>query len=315
MSIIETFATQSVAPPQRLRYWNDVSAETFAGLAVDSSSDDFKAQMVRWKLGDLTMIRPTSPKARVSRWKDGASARPDRIIFHLQHMGSSRNVQWQREAELHAGDFALCHGADPYVTDLSDRNEMLVVEMSRASLASRIPGLENHLCRTIPGDAPGSRLVHDFLLSLWKQGDQSDADPDWQEGIANVFLDLLAFAVKGAGSALVSPKGTKDRVLALVDASLFDPELKTSMIARELGVSLRTVQNVFAAMGTTPSAYIEEQRLARAADMLASAPSTSITEIALETGFNDSAYFTRRFRQRFLTTPRQWREQNKAHFA
>lgn len=315
MSVIETFATQSVAPPQRLRYWNDVSADTFAGLTVDSTAEDFQAHMARWKLGDLTLIRPTSPRARVSRWKDGASARPDRIIFHLQHMGSSLNMQWQREAALHAGDFTLCHGADPYATELSDRNEMLVVEMSRASLASRIPGLENHLCRSIPGDAPGSRLVHDFLLSLWRQGDQSDADPDWQEGIANVFLDLLAFAVKGAGNALVAPKGTKDRVLALVEASLFDPELKTSMIARELGISLRTVQNIFAALGTTPSAYVEEQRLARAAELLVLVPGASITQIALETGFNDSAYFTRRFRHRFLTTPRQWREQNKAHFA
>lgn len=315
MAAIENFDTHVVARPDRLRFWNDVSSDTFAGLTVDSGAEDFMAHMARWKLGDLTLIRPTSPRARVSRWKDGASQRPDRIIFHLQHLGRSLNGQWQREAELHAGDFTLCYGADPYFTELSDRNEMLVVEMSRASLASRIPGLENHLCQTISGAAPGSRLVHDFLLSLWKQGDQSDADPDWQEGIANVFLDLLAFAVKGAGAGLVMPKGTKDRVLALVEASLFDPDLKTSMIARELGISLRTVQNIFAALGTTPSAYIEEQRLKRAADRLASSPTSSITEIALETGFNDSAYFTRRFRQRFATTPRRWREENAQGFA
>lgn len=315
MPAIENFATESVARSQRLRFWNEVSSQTFAGMTVDSGAEDFMAHMARWHLGDLTLIRPKSPRARVSRWKDGASARPDRIIFHLQHTGRSLNSQWQREAELHAGDFTLCYGADPYTTELSDRNEMLVVEMSRASLASRIPGLENLLCRPIAGDAPGSRLVHDFLLSLWKQGDQSAADPDWQEGIANVFLDLLAFAVKGGNPALVMPKGTKDRVLALVEASLFDPALKTSTIASDLGVSLRTVQNIFAALGTTPSAYIEEQRLCRAADRLASSPFASVTEIALESGFNDSAYFTRRFRQRFSTTPRQWRDEKGSSFA
>lgn len=310
MSIIETFATDSVAPPERLGFWNRVSSETFSGLFVDSAADDFSANMSRWHLGDLTMIRPISQKARVQRWKDGMSDRPDRIIFHLQHRGHSLNGQWQREAELAPGDLTLCHAGDAYFTDLSDRNEMLVVEMSRAALGSRITNLEDHLCRTISGLAPGTRLVHDFLVSLWQQGDQSDADPDWQEGIANVFLDLLAFAVKGAGASIVSPKGTRDRILALIEARLGDPDLKTGMIAAELGISLRTVQNIFATMGTTPSAFILEHRLMEAAERLNSTRSASITEVAYATGFNDSAYFTRCFRQRFGTTPRHWREHN-----
>lgn len=307
MSIIETFATDSVAPPERLHFWNRVSSETFSGLVVDSASDNFAANMSRWRLGDLTMIRPVSQRARVHRWKDGTSERPDRIIFHLQNRGNSLNSQWQREAELATGDLTLCYAGDTYFTDLSDRNEMLVVEMSRAALASRLPNLEDHLCRTIPGSAPGTRLVHDFLLSLWQQGDQSDADPDWQEGIANVFLDLLAFAVKGAGTTLVTSKGTRDRILGLIEARLGDPDLKTGTIAAELGISLRTVQNIFAAMGTTPSAYILERRLQKASEKLASSHGVSITRIAYDAGFNDSAYFTRCFRQRFGTTPRQWR--------
>jgi AraC-like DNA-binding protein len=309
MSIIETFATDSVAPPQRLDFWNQVSSQTFSGMTVDSSSEEFSANMSRWHLGDLLMIRPISQRARVQRWMDGTSDRPDRIIFNLQHRGHSKNGQWQREAELGAGDLMLCYAADAYYTDLSDRNEMLVVEMSRAALSSRIPNIEDHLCRTIAGAAPGTRLVHDFLISLWQQGDQSDADPDWQEGIANVFLDLLAFAVKGAGSALVAPKGTRDRILALIDARLGDPDLKTGMIATELGVSLRTVQNLFAAMGTTPSAYILDRRLQKASEKLSLNRTQSITEVAYATGFNDSAYFTRCFRQRFGTTPSLWKEQ------
>ncbi len=307
MSVIERFATDSVSPPERLDFWNRVTGETFPGLAIDSSSDNFSANMSRWQLGDLTMIRPISQQARVQRWKDGVMERPDRVIIHLQHRGHSLNGQWQREAKLMSGDLTLCYAADSYYTDLSDRNEMLVVEMSRAALSSRIPNIEDHLCRTINGTAPGTRLVHDFLLSLWEQGDQSNADPDWQEGIANVFLDLLAIALKGSGSALVTPKGTRDRILALIKAMLADPELKTGVIATELGISLRTVQNVFAAMGTTPSAYILDRRLQKASEKLEIDRTQSITEVAYATGFNDSAYFTRCFRQRFGTTPRQWR--------
>ena len=79
------------------------------------------------------------------------------------------------------------------------------------------------MCRIVRGKSPGARLVHDFLLSLWRQGDQSDADPDWQGGIANVFLDLLSFAIRGAEAVPAAPKGTKERILALIEARLTDP--------------------------------------------------------------------------------------------
>jgi AraC-like DNA-binding protein len=307
MSVIEKFATNSVAPLRRLDYWNKIVADTFAGLAVDSPDEVFSARMSRWQLGDLTMIRPLSQQAVVRRWRDGTADPIDRVIFHLQHRGHCLNGQWQREAPLGSGDFAIIHGGESYFTELSPENEMLVVEMPRAALASRLPNLEDHLCKLIPGSAPGSRLVHDFLLSLWQQGDQSDADPDWQDGIANVFIDLLAFAVRGAGTRLAVQPGQAARIKALIDSRLHDPELKTAMIACELGISARTVQNVFAAIGTTPSAYILHQRLKRAADRLTTARGQSITEIAYELGFNESAYFTRCFRQQFGVTPSAWR--------
>jgi len=60
-------------------------------------------------------------------------------------------------------------------------------------------------------------------------------------------------------------------------------------------------------MGTTPSAYIMERRLRRAADWLTASPGASITEVAFELGFNDSAYFARCFRQQFGVPPRDWR--------
>ena len=93
----------------------------------------------------------------------------------------------------------------------------------------------------------------------------------------------------------------------MVNARLGDPDLRTASIAGELGISARTVQNVFATMGTTPVGHVIEQRLERAAEMLVSNPATSVTEIAFDLGFNDSAYFARCFRQRFGRTPSAYR--------
>jgi len=96
-------------------------------------------------------------------------------------------------------------------------------------------------------------------------------------------------------------------MLGLIDARLGDPDLRTASIAGELGISLRTVQNGFAAMGTTPVGYIAERRLERAAELLRNSDAISVTDIAFDLGFNDSAYFSRCFRQRFGVTPSAYR--------
>ena len=102
----------------------------------------------------------------------------------------------------------------------------------------------------------------------------------------------------------------RERVLTLVEARIGDPDLRTATIAGELGITSRTVQNIFAAMGTTPVGYVAERRLERAAEMLVTDRVMSITDIAFDLGYNDSAYFSRCFRQHFGTTASAYREQS-----
>ena len=118
---------------------------------------------------------------------------------------------------------------------------------------------------------------------------------------AGASVDLSA-----ASDRLVDP-AFRARVLALVDAELCDPGLRTTLLAQGCNASVRTIQNLFAAMGTTPTAYILERRLERAAERLAADPQRSVTDIAFDHGFNDGAYFTRCFRQHFGAAPREWR--------
>ncbi len=308
MSVIERFVTGCVAPPERLGFWNQIAEETFAGLRVDSTVECFDAEMWRWTLGELVMIRPRAPHSVVHRWADGKAPDSPSVMLHLLHRGRTLQTQWDREADLRAGDFTLCDSGDGYRLDLSPANEMIVVEIPRQRLLERLPNLDEVISRRIPGGAPGSRLLHDFLLSLWRQGDQSRADPLWLHGVTEVLLDLVGLAVKGSTQVPPAPNNPlEQRVKALIESQLAEPELRTAFLAEELGVSPRSIQNVFAARATTPSAYILERRLARAAERLAAEANTSITGIAFDLGFNDSAYFTRCFRQKFGVSPSEFK--------
>lgn len=306
MGALLKFHTADVAQPDRVRYWNEVADRIFAGTCVKMPSEDFASRILSWRVGDLDMIRTDSTRSGITRAP--LVGDDERLILHLQCRGSSEHSQREAQCALQPGDFVLASPHEPYSISMTG-HEMLVVEFPRAPLAERFPGVDDALMQRMCGATPGGRVFHDFMLSLWQQGERAAEDPEWENGINAVFYDLAAMAMRGAQRPM-PVQGEADlraRVTAMVAAHLDDPALRSASIAEACSISTRTVQNVFAAMGTTPTAYILEQRLRRAADRLVARPDASITEIAFELGFNDSAYFTRCFRQQFGVAPRDWR--------
>ena len=304
MGAIERFSTASVRFDQRLEFWNRLTGETYPGTTVDQRHETFDAEMLRWTLGDLVMMRPRADATVVTRRP--ISSEPERIVLHLHHRGRAQYDQIGRVAEVAAGDLMLCSTWSQYRLDVAD-HECLIVEMSRAALEQRIAGLDDVIGRRIPGSTPGSRILHNFFLSLWQQGDLSEVESGWQYGAADVLLDLVGLAVRGMQMPVTGPRELRERAIRFVEAHLGDPDLGTNQIAAELGVSVRTVQNIFAAMGTTPGGHILARRLGKASEVLVANPQASITEIAFELGFSESSYFARCFRQQFGTSPSKWR--------
>lgn len=305
MTAVRKFDTEGIAPPERLRYWNDLVDRIYGGTFVRAKDGQFEGEMLAWSLGDLDMIRPRSTASFVGR--QALVANEERLILHLQCRGESLHRQGRHESRLEAGDFVIGSAHEGYSLDLS-AHQLLVVEFPRAPLEDRLPGIDDLLSRRMCGASAGGRVFRDFLLSLWQNAGQA-TDSEWCEGVNAVFYDMVALAMRGAAKPDqgLGEVSLRQRVLALVEAHLADPDLKTLSLAQACNASVRTVQNVFAAMGTTPSAYILERRLACAADRLVSAPEANITDIAFQLGFNDSGYFTRCFRQRFGAAPRDWR--------
>lgn len=86
-------------------------------------------------------------------------------------------------------------------------------------------------------------------------------------------------------------------------------DLSPDQIAAAVHVSRRTLYHAFELAGETPQAMVQRLRLERCREVLSHTgrEGPSITQLALEFGFADPAYFTRVFRQRFGSTPSQYR--------
>jgi AraC-like DNA-binding protein len=101
--------------------------------------------------------------------------------------------------------------------------------------------------------------------------------------------------------------GLIQNAVRLMTASLREP-VRMQKIACGLGVSYPTLHRHFQAeTGLSPKQYLEQVRLARAAELL-SASRLSIKEIAAMLGYSSAFHFSRHFKMVRGTSPSIWRE-------
>ncbi|MEU0936039.1 helix-turn-helix domain-containing protein [Embleya sp. NPDC005971] len=79
------------------------------------------------------------------------------------------------------------------------------------------------------------------------------------------------------------------------------------MLARELGVSVRTLHRAFAAAEESAAGYIRHSRLEQARlELRTSTTRPSISELAAHWHFAGSSHFTRAFRSQYGQTPTEF---------
>jgi AraC-like DNA-binding protein len=102
------------------------------------------------------------------------------------------------------------------------------------------------------------------------------------------------------------------QALAVIEVGFSDPEFSPGHLARNLGVSVRYVQNLLYETGRGFTDRVRELRLLRARAMLADpgCQHLRIAEIASICGFNEVPYFNRCFRHRFGVSPTDYRSRS-----
>jgi AraC-like DNA-binding protein len=101
-----------------------------------------------------------------------------------------------------------------------------------------------------------------------------------------------------------------ERVFQSIEMRLSDPDLNIHQIASEHGISSRYLQKLFETHGESFSQYVKLRRLERCRLDLGSPlyAQRTISEILFQWGFNDSATFSRAFRDRYGVSPREYRK-------
>jgi AraC-like DNA-binding protein len=125
---------------------------------------------------------------------------------------------------------------------------------------------------------------------------------------------FAAVATASAANTVIDGSRTRNaivlRATQLLEAQLCDPELSPTTAAQQLGISVRYLQKLFEEAGENVNHYIRRRRLERSYEELMDPlyQQQSISEISFRWGFNDSAYFSRTFKDLFGVSPSHHRE-------
>ncbi|MFI6041037.1 helix-turn-helix domain-containing protein [Nocardia sp. NPDC051321] len=225
----------------------------------------------------------------------------DQVRMYVVRRGiwSLGGVPGRAEHTVPAGQFLLRHGpplhfgAAPHTTVqiLTLPSAAFEPRLRNRSVAESADSAEmrlllahtNMVHATVTDLGPaGVHAAHGALLELAKAvlaGRFDDAEPELRPA--------LVYAAKVAA----------DRLLT-------DPELSPALLARELHVSVRTLQRAFTMAGESVTGYIRHRRLEQARIALVTQPRLpSVAELAAHWQFSDSSHFIRAFKKRYGQTP------------
>jgi AraC-like DNA-binding protein len=94
-----------------------------------------------------------------------------------------------------------------------------------------------------------------------------------------------------------------------IEPHLTDPSLTVKRLLRLVGMSRTDLhRKLERTVGMSTTEYVRKKRLEKAAGLLHQEPDWSVYQVALEVGFDNQSYFTRRFKEVFGCCPGAWRE-------
>lgn len=140
--------------------------------------------------------------------------------------------------------------------------------------------------------------------------ESNDASPGYEVALRAKLLELLVFLSRAYTRSETTEAHALLRVGNVIGALENDcsKDWKLEDLMAIAHMSRSNLMRVFRkATGQTPIEYLIRLRIQKAMDLLRNT-SLSITEIALDVGFNDSNYFTRQFRRVLGETPRAFRQ-------
>jgi AraC-like DNA-binding protein len=310
------FSSDELHEPERVAQWCELYGRAMVRLDIEPLPDcPFQIDATLRTLPGLSVVCGTGSAARWERTPALIADGNDDLGLAINLGGTATLHHLGREIRLERGDATLIMHGEASTFVRASTTRFISLRMPRAALALLVPNVADAAARLIPSGTEALTLLMSYISVL--RDDQILATPELRRFAVTHVHDLATLAIVATRGGTAPPQGGGVRAARLqaIKADILENlgrrGLSVSSVAGRQGVTARYVQMLFEAEGTTFSAFVLAQRLARVHRALTDprAAGRNIGVIAAELGFGDLSYFNRAFRRRFAASPSEVRAQ------
>ena len=305
--------TETLAPGDRSEALREAFRNNTAPQIVTfSTSRPVRHRMELFELGQAAhMLRNTGTGLNIIRGpRQVRQAAPEQLAIGLQMRGQGLLEAASKDETCEPGHLVLVDVTRPYSfrqSVVSD-HKVLLIEQPHLALPVDVVRAAAPLLKNSP--------LYDLVrMHLWRLCDGlGEVTPEVQAMVGRATQELVRALIATAADDVRQREALQAtlqlRITLYIDAHLHDPSLDAEKIAAAHNVSTRQLYKLWARTDSLPlSQWIITRRLERAHNQLADLDPalTTIAAVARGCGFVDMSHFSRRFREAYGTTPRDWR--------
>ena len=306
-------STEAVKPTERAEYWTDVVSRHVTPIQIEpKGSSGLRGEIRAFPVGAAGIAQVSGQGMRASH----TGAHIARATAHLHaacvHLHGEARIERQGIATvLQPGDIFITDSREEFALDLGKPWRHLVIALPTDWLDTQRASTQE-IAGAVIRNSPLARLWASHLSSAFAEGGCLS------QAVATMFVrhsvELLVELLDETDAGHLSQTDAWRRAVYLHACQLIalryaEAGLNPEQLAREIGVSSRTLMRIFAAQDETIMHRVLDERIQQAARLLTApaAANRSITEIAMACGFNDVSHFGRSFAARMHATPTEWR--------
>ena len=283
---------------------------TFPNLSVALRDDSVRRSILSRRIDCHSIAHLVTPQTTV----DASGARATQAGFgaHFkliwQLKGTMRYEDAHQSFVLQPGQMLIAAMAWTYCLEMDEDYEGLVLIFDPTSKRSWQETVYGEMGRPLASSGPLAASAGGSKALLW-HGRHSTADAPTVESLIDIAL--LSLGARDASPLDRPLPAILLRARLMIAENIADESYGPDHLARDLGLSRRSLYNSFGRIGLTPAHFIRHQRLERARAEILNAPDVSITEIALRNGFSDSSSFSHAFKANYDISPRELRNSRR----
>lgn len=298
-----------------LARWRDFVRENFPWLEIrgNDGAGTFDAEVQTHTLGGSVLATIRSARTEVHRTAQLADRAEAGFVKLMWQMSGSMEIEQDRRRSIVTpGEVCVCDTARPYRVSVAEGARFAVLTLPYEAL----PGwqrISQSVCGAVLPDKVTSAAALSALMTLTQTsvvGADEGADDVLRAVQWMLAASLRRCAVTAEGGT--SDQGRIGRAQAYVLDHLADPNLNADELASALHMSRRALYLLFKEYRMTPGRLIHDLRLEHCHRLLSdtSQAQRSITEIAFDSGFQDTATFSRVFKAQYGLTPTEVRRRS-----